>query len=158
MEFFRKVRTNRTRFVRLVSLFLLIAACDSLRTQHLKRQNIRVGEFTISAEIAASPSERERGLMYRTSLGDDEGMLFVFPEATMQAFWMKNTLIPLDVAYFDDQGYLIEVVTMQPDGGARTYPSSEPTLYALEMKAGWFAKRAIRKYTRLTLPQPIRGM
>ncbi|MCE9596626.1 MAG: DUF192 domain-containing protein [Spirochaetia bacterium] len=149
---------NRLRFVRLASLLLLLTACDSLRTQHLKTQNIRVGEFTISAEIAASPSERERGLMYRTSLGDDEGMLFVFPEATMQAFWMKNTLIPLDVAYFDDQGFLIEIVTMQPDGGVRTYPSSEPTLYALEMKAGWFAKRAVRKYTKLILPQPIRGL
>lgn len=158
MNLFRKARTNQMRFVRLASLLLLLTACDSLRTQHLKTQNIRVGDFTISAEIAASPSERERGLMYRTSLGDSEGMLFVFPEATMQAFWMKNTLIPLDVAYFDDQGYLIEVLTMQPDGGVRTYPSSEPTLYALEMKAGWFAKRAIRKYTKLTLPQPIRGM
>jgi len=155
---------NRTKFARFGAIILLIAACDSLRTQHLQTAEILVGDSHIRAEIAATPDERERGLMYRTSLGENEGMLFVFPQTSMQAFWMKNTLIPLDVGFFDDQGFLIEALTMsvdKPDVDPEkrpTYNSSEPALYALEMPAGWFKKKEIRKYARLVLPRPIRGL
>ncbi len=153
-----RLHHNLFRLIRLSSLLILLTACDSLRTQHLQTEIIQVGEYKIRAEIAATPKDRERGLMYRSSLGEDEGMLFVFPRASQQAFWMKNTLIPLDVGFFDEQGFLIEVFTMMPDDGARTYPSSEPALYALEMKAGWFAKRGLRKYTRLVSPRTLQGM
>jgi len=144
---------------RISSLVLLtFFACDSLRTQHLKQEIIKVGGTAVRAEIAANPPDRERGLMYRTSMPENEGMLFIFPEAKFQAFWMKNTLMPLDIGYFDDQGFLIEVVQMKPDDGTARYPSSEPALYALEMNAGWFEKHGIRKYARLELPRPMQGL
>lgn len=151
--------TRRRAFWKAGSLVLLaFVACDSLRTQHLKQEIIKVGGQAVRAEIAATPEERERGLMYRTSLGENEGMLFIFPEARFQAFWMKNTLVPLDIGYFDDQGFLIEVHQMRPDDGTARYPSSEPALYALEMNTGWFEKHGLRKYARLELPRPMKGL
>lgn len=139
-------------------VLLTFFACDSLRTQHLRQEVIKVGGVSIRAEIAATPPDRERGLMYRTSMPENEGMLFVFPEAKFQAFWMKNTLIPLDIGFFDDQGFLIEVLHMKPDDGTARYPSSEPALYALEMNAGWFEKHGLRKYARLELARTIQGL
>lgn len=142
----------------LLFLILWIVSCDSLRTQHLEEIPIKIGGKTILVELAASPSERQRGLMYRRELPEDKGMLFVFPMADRQSFWMKNTYIPLDVGYFDSQGYLIEVLTMEADDGVKTYPSSEPALYALEMNAGWFRKNGFQKFTRMELPRPISGL
>lgn len=152
----RMGRFNSWRGCTLV--LLTFFACDSLRTQHLRQEIIKVGGVSVRAEIAATPADRERGLMYRSSLPQNEGMLFIFPEAKFQAFWMKNTLIPLDIGYFDDQGFLIEVVQMKPDDGTARYPSSEPALYALEMNAGWFEKHGLKKYARLELPRPIQGL
>ena len=145
------------RSVKFLYLILLLAvplslACDTLGGRKLKTAVIKVDGHAVTAEIAKSRDQRERGLMYRSSLGHDDGMLFVFEKAESQAFWMKNTLIPLDLAYFDAQGYLIEVYTMQPDDGKKTYHSSEPALYALEMNSGWFEKKGIKKYAKLELP------
>lgn len=153
-----KPMLKHTQIARFAVILRFFTACDALRTQHLRTEVIELGEYKIRAEIASTPRERERGLMYRTSIGEEEGMLFVFPKASPQAFWMKNTLIPLDVGYFDEQGFLIEYFTMTPDDGVRTYPSSEPALYALEMKAGWYAKRGLRKYTKLVFPRSLEGL
>jgi len=97
--------------------------------------------------IAADNASRQRGLMYRTSLPDDEGMLFVFPQASEQGFWMKNCLMDMDIAYIDDDGKIVDIITMKaPAPGDVLFPryrSSEPVRYALETNPGWFAKRGI---------------
>lgn len=121
---------------------------------------IRVGDHPVRAELALTPEDRARGLMFRGSLGPEEGMLFVYPTARTLSFWMKNTLIPLDVGYFDGDGFLIEVRQMKVEkdhsaGRLRTYLSSEPARYALEMNAGWFAGKKIHKYARLHLPRRL---
>lgn len=132
--------------------------CDRLHTERLKKLQLKVGGNPVMAEIAASPDERQRGLMYRSSLGAEEGMLFVFPAPEVQVFWMKNTLIPLDVGFFDSDLFLITVRTMEPDDGAATHSSNEPALYALEMNKGWFAKKGLRRYAKLELSEPVRGL
>jgi len=98
--------------------------------------------------------------MYRAKLGANEGMLFVFKRAQPLSFWMKNTLIPLDLAYFDENGILLNVLQMDPEPGVpdhklKAYPSSAPALYALEMNKGWFKKRGIRKKARLVLSRKV---
>jgi len=91
------------------------------------------------AEVARTEAERERGLMYRKSLPPDRGMLFIFPAESIEYFWMKNTLIPLDVAFMDSKGTILTIKTMKPLD--ETPVSSEkPCKYALEMNAGYFAK------------------
>lgn len=138
----------------------VLAPCDALRTRRLPVMTIRVGDYPVRAELALTPEDRSRGLMYRGSLGKDEGMLFVYPTPRTLSFWMKNTLIPLDVGYFDGDGFLIEVRRMKvekgtPEGRLPTYLSSEPARYALEMNAGWYAGKKIRKYSRLRLPRDL---
>ena len=132
--------------------------CDTLFGRRLKTLTIRVGGHEVTAEIARTQSERNRGLMFRESIGKEEGMLFVFPQERSLSFWMKNTLIPLDVGFFDSQGYFIEYKSMEPDNGSKTYHSSEPALYALEMRKGWFREKNIKKYAKLELPEPITGL
>ena len=92
-------------------------------------------------EIAATPAERARGLMNRESLAQDSGMLFVFSAESPLNFWMKNTLIPLDILYMDSDGVVVDIQTMIPqpsvsDSELREYPSAAPAQYALEINAG----------------------
>lgn len=130
----------------------------------LPRADIRIGEHDLNVEIAATPETRRRGLMFRTNLGENQGMLFIFPGEERRAFWMKNTLIPLDAAFFDSDGRLVNVQTMQPqpdaedDGDYRTYPSAGPARYVVETRAGWFEERGITRYDRLVLPEEIRDL
>ena len=139
-----------------VAIFPFALSCDTLGGRKLKSVTITVDGHAVTAEIARTAEERQRGLMYRSSLGPEEGMLFVFDQDQNLSFWMKNTYIPLDIGYFDSQGFLIEVFTMKPDDGKRTYLSSEPALYALEMNEGWFEKKGIKKYAKLELPESVR--
>lgn len=122
--------------------------------------SVTVGGASASVEVAATPQTRARGLMYRGKLEADSGMLFVYPSPRRLQYWMKNTLIPLDIGYFDADAFLIEVHRMQPqptakDEDLRVYVSGEPAQYALEMNAGWFEKRALKKYAALKLPRPV---
>ncbi|MBX7058696.1 MAG: DUF192 domain-containing protein [Leptospirales bacterium] len=125
---------------------------------------IQVGARNVEAEIVSTYPARERGLMDRGYLGGDRGMLFIFKEEQPLAFWMKNTLIPLDIGFFGSDGVLLNIVTMQPDPPGtpdedrRTYLSAAPAMYALEVNAGWFAERGVRRGARLTLPPSIRDL
>lgn len=153
----------RIRFAGRACLALMLgcaAGCAPLGTQRLPYEQILVGAVTARVQVAATPQIRERGLMYRTHLDADAGMLFVYPSARRLTFWMKNTLLPLDIGYFDDQGFLIEVHRMIPQPGVsdeklKTYVSSEPALSALEMNAKWFERHNLRRYARLKLPRDI---
>ncbi|MDD4761985.1 MAG: DUF192 domain-containing protein [Candidatus Pacebacteria bacterium] len=108
---------------------------------------------TVSAELARTPSEQQRGLMGRTSLPGDSGMLFVFEESDIRSFWMKNTLIPLDIIFFDDAGRIISLSTMAPcPAGQATCPltlSEGPARYALEMAAGFLEEKSVTRDWRL---------
>jgi uncharacterized membrane protein (UPF0127 family) len=95
----------------------------------------------ITVEVANTERARRYGLMFRNSLGADCGMLFIFPDTAVRTFTMRNTLIPLDIAFIAADGTIKEILTMQP--GTQKYPSSVESDYALEANAGWFAEKAL---------------
>jgi uncharacterized membrane protein (UPF0127 family) len=99
-------------------------------------------------EVAASPEERATGLMHRFSLAPDHGMLFVFERAEPLSFWMKNTYIPLSIAFIDANGRILNIEDMAPQTET-THWSRGLGLYALEMRKGWFAERGIRAGDRV---------
>ncbi|MCT8333291.1 DUF192 domain-containing protein [Leptospira sp. 85282-16] len=114
-----------------------------------------VADRVLKLEIANTPSTRATGLMYRTKLGEDEGMLFVFPRPDYLSFWMKNTLIPLSIGYFSEDMRLLESFDMKPNQTEEVYNARKPAMYALEVNQGWFAKHKIGKDAVLTLERKI---
>jgi len=119
------------------------------RAQALPVTKIKVGAHAVDAEVAATPREREIGLMYRFNLPADHGMLFVFPEPQPLAFWMRNTFIPLSIAFIDAEGRILNVEDMAARDES-TVPSRGAALYALEMRKGWFAERNLGPGARVT--------
>ncbi|MDX1395105.1 MAG: DUF192 domain-containing protein [Gemmatimonadota bacterium] len=103
---------------------------------------IRVAGIEIQVEIADDEAERSKGLMFRESLPENGGMLFVYESARPLGFWMRNTLIPLDIAYIDEQGRIVDIQSMEP-GDETTHWSSSDAMYALEMNVGWFEANEI---------------
>ncbi len=100
---------------------------------------------SIEAEIAKTPEQQRIGLMNRKELDSNRGMLFVFEKEAPLDFWMKDTLIPLDILFFDTHGRLVSTATMEPctDGNCSLYPSGGPARYALEIPAGEMQNRGI---------------
>ncbi len=105
----------------------------------------------IDAQVAATPMQRQIGLMHRTSMPTHEGMLFVFEQPATQCFWMRNTVIPLTAAFVADDGRIVNLADMQPMS-EQSHCSTEPVRFVLEMNQGWFAKRNIRAGYLLTGP------
>lgn len=108
----------------------------------IRTANMTVSGVAITAEIADTPALRERGLMGRDSLPENHGMLFVYADEQIRSFWMRNTPIPLDIAFIDGNGSIVNVATMQPNSDDSTL-SEGAAMYALEMTAGWFEKNEI---------------
>ncbi len=100
------------------------------------------GADTVTAEVADTPEARERGLMHRTDLGENEGMLFVFSDTRIRSFWMRNTYIPLDIAFLDRDLVIVDIRQMEPEDETLV-DSARPAMFALEVHQGWFARRGI---------------
>ena len=100
------------------------------------------GMHRIEAEIAATSDSRQTGMMQRTSMAPQRGMLFVFREVAKHCMWMRNTLLPLSVAFLDENGKIINIEEMQPQSDAN-HCSTKPARYALEMNPGWFKSRGL---------------
>ena len=124
----------------------LAAAQDG--PQRLAQIRLNAGIHNINAELAATPEQREIGLMFRTSMPAGDGMLFVFERPSKQCFWMKNTLIPLSVAFLGDDGSVVNIEDMKPRT-LDSHCSTQPVRFVLEMNEGWFAKRGIRAGSRV---------
>ena len=124
-------------------------ACESQpQPQDLPRITLNAGIHNISAEVAQSPDERATGLMFRQSMPANQGMLFVFEQAEQQCFWMKNTLIPLDVAFMADDGTVINIEHMKPQT-LDNHCSAKPVRMVLEMNDGWFARKGVSAGSKL---------
>lgn len=118
------------------------------------RVKLTLGMFVIDAAVAANDADREQGLMYRTKLAPNEGMLFVFDENAVHCFWMKNTLIPLSIAFMRADGTITDIDEMQAETTNNHCPRNNG-VYALEMSKGWFAAKGIKPgMTIQGLPQP----
>lgn len=107
----------------------------------------------VHIEIADTPAKRQLGLMHRTELGENSGMLFIFETKQTHCFWMKNTLIPLTIGFIDAQGILIQTQDMQPQS-TETHCAKVPVQYALEMNQGWFEHNHLPIQTQILAPQP----
>lgn len=134
----------------------LLAACAVAGLAHaqaepqltLPRVPLTAGFYQIDAQVAATPAQRETGLMHRKQMPQQEGMLFVFEQPATQCFWMKNTLLPLTAAFVADDGTLVNLADMRPQT-LDSHCSSKPVRYVLEMNQGWFAKKGIKAGARL---------
>jgi uncharacterized membrane protein (UPF0127 family) len=110
-------------------------------------------EVQVRVEIADDLPEQTRGLMERTALGEDRGMLFVYQDEEVRSFWMKNTLIPLSIAYIDSDGRIVDLQDMKPlDDDPPHYVSAEPARYALEVNKGFFEEHGVKVGDRADLP------
>ncbi len=109
----------------------------------LPRVKLSAGMHLIDAQVAATIEQRSTGLMFRRDMPQSEGMLFVFEQASVQCFWMKNTLLPLTAAFVANDGTIVNLADMKPRT-TESHCSKEPVRYVLEMNQGWFGKKGIK--------------
>jgi len=130
-------RIERVIFILFLFWISMVNAQDLLQIPlYIKGREIRV-------EVAKTPEERARGLMWRKHLGRDEGMLFIFENEDYHGFWMKDTLIPLSIAFIDKEGRIVKIAEMKPLT-LESHTPPKPVLYALEMNKGWFSTQGIK--------------
>jgi uncharacterized membrane protein (UPF0127 family) len=132
------------------TLLAILCASATLATSSAHAQNqqfgntqLSAGMHLIKAEVAANQMQREQGLMFREKMAPNSGMVFVFDAPSTQCMWMKNTLLPLSVAFIDAEGRIVNVEDMQPQT-LDSHCSKKPVLYALEMNLGWFKQKNIK--------------
>ncbi len=135
------------RFLAILVLWAAASAASAgagLATAHLK-----VGTHPLKVEVAATEAQRSLGLMFRTSLGSDDGMLFVFDDPGYYSMWMKNTLIPLSVAFMDGSGVILNILDMEPQT-LDSHSAAGPARYAIETNKGWFLRHKVKPGDRVT--------
>jgi hypothetical protein len=130
------------------ALFTAAATWAQGQPQDLAATTLHVGMHNIRAQVALTPEQRQIGLMFRQSMPNQEGMLFVFEQPAMQCFWMRNTLIPLSAAFLGEDGTVVNLVDMKPQSDD-SHCSTKPVRYVLEMNQGWFAKHGVKPGTRI---------
>ena len=132
----------------LVALFASATAASQTGPQKLPSIRLNAGIHNIQAEVAQSAEERSIGLMFRETMGTSEGMLFAFEQPAQQCFWMKNTLLPLSIAFIADDGSITNIEDMKPQT-LDSHCSAKPVRFVLEMNDGWFEKRGIKPGAKL---------
>ena len=130
----------------LVGLLLLLSG--SALAQSLPLMELSAGFHRIEAEVAANNAARMQGLMQRKSMAVQHGMLFVFDRDDQHCMWMRNTYLPLSVAFLDEKGRILNIEDMQPQT-EDNHCAAQPARYALEMNIGWFAQRGVKRGDRI---------
>jgi uncharacterized protein len=125
-----------------IALMLFSHAQEKPVNKNLPVVELKIKSHKLKVEVAADANSRTIGLMNRFSLAPDSGMLFVFAQSEPLAFWMKNTFVPLSIAYVDTKGVILNIADMKPQDES-THPSKGPAMFAIEMKQGWFKERGI---------------
>lgn len=130
--------------------FVLFSAGASAQQgpQHLPAVKLIAGQYVINAELAQTPDQRSTGLMFRKTMPSSDGMLFVFEQPGVQCFWMKNTLLPLSVAFLDNDGSIVNIDEMQPET-LDSHCSAKPVRFVLEMNKSWFDSRGVKVGTKI---------
>jgi uncharacterized membrane protein (UPF0127 family) len=116
---------------------------------------VSINGYRLVVELAATPQSRRCGLSNRADLGQNQGMLFIYARSDRRTFWMKDTRIPLSIAFIDGAGNIINIETMSPDQTVNRYHSSKPALYALEVNQGWFKSHGIKAGDRVEMKQVV---
>ena len=134
-------------------LSLVLAWCPLAQAQsgpqpRLRTIDLTAGIHVIKTELAITPEQQQTGMMFRREMGTSEGMLFVNDEPGVRCFWMRNTLVPLTIAFIADDGTIVNLADMDAQS-EQSHCSARPVRYALEMNRGWFAKRGLKAGVRL---------
>ena len=147
------MKISPTRLLTLSALLWALLGSTMLWAQTgpqppLPTVRLTAGIHVIQAEVALSIDERATGLMFRREMAANAGMLFRFEQPAVHCFWMKNTLLPLSIAFLTDDGSIVNIAEMKPQT-TESHCAERPVRYALEMNQGWFAKRGIKPGSRL---------
>lgn len=138
------------KFLLVLALALAAALAHADEPQmNLPRVKLSAGMHMIDAQVASTHDQRMTGLMHRKEMPQHEGMLFVFEQPSQQCFWMKNTLLPLSIAFLADDGTIANIDEMAPQT-LDSHCSARPVRYVLEMNKGWFARKGIKPGARLS--------
>jgi len=129
-------------------LFTGIAGAQTGPQPPLPTTKLTAGMHIITAELATTPQSRTIGMMFREKVAPNHGMLFVFEAKAQQCFWMRNTPLPLSIAFIDDDGTVLQIVDMTPKSDA-LHCSQRPVRFALEMEQGWFARKGTQVGSKL---------
>ena len=137
----------------LALIALLAAGCGNSdpKPQSLPKVGVTVKDVTVAVELARTPEQRQTGMMHRTRLREDEGMLFAFAEADFLRFYMKNTHVPLSIAFIKADGVIDRIAGMRPED-LTTVESRVPCRYALEMPQGWFGRHGVVEGDTVAIP------
>ena len=141
----------KTLFFAAALVAFSFAASALAQTQpqpRLKTVALTAGMHVIKAELAITPEQQQVGMMFRSSMGTNEAMLFVEETPGVRCFWMRNTLIPLSIAFIAEDGTVVNIADMKPRSD-ESHCSARPVRFALEMNVGWFAKRGVKAGIRL---------
>jgi hypothetical protein len=128
----------------LMVLWSFLFGALSASAQELPVMELQAGFYRIEAEVVNTPESRAKGLMQRTRMPPQHGMLFIFTENRQHCMWMKNTLIPLAVAFIDEAGHILNIEEMKPQS-EENHCAARPARFALEMNAGWFSQRGLKR-------------
>lgn len=144
-------------FVMRLALLLMTLLASTQALAQMPRIELSASFHRIDAEVAADQQNRMQGLMNRRSMATNQGMLFVFTHPDRHCMWMRNTLLPLSVAFLDEQGRILNIEDMKPQTESN-HCASAPARFALEMNQGWFASKGIKVGQRIggveKSPQP----
>ncbi len=142
-------------FITLIKPLLLLSALSlpayAQNPTSLPTTDLYIGMHRLKTEVAIRPPDRATGLMWRQSMPENQGMLFIFENHALHCFWMRNTFIPLSIAFLRDDGSIVNIEDMQPQQETSHCPA-EPVRYALEVNQGWFTKRNVAP------PMKVRGL
>ncbi len=150
MTFKRHLLANILFFGALLTNSFVAQAQDAPQ-MNLQRIMLTAGMHRMDVQVAATPDQRQTGLMFRKDMPQHEGMIFVFEQPAQQCFWMKNTLLPLSAAFIADDGTIVNIEDMKPQT-LDAHCSAKPVRYVLEMNKGWFAKKGIKAGAKLKGP------
>lgn len=139
----KKKKSLNRRIERITLVLFLLLLTSVARAQNPLKIPLYIKSKEIWVEVAKTLEERVHGLMGRRYLGKDEGMFFVFEEEDYHSFWMKDTWIPLSIAFINKEGQILSIIDMKPLT-LELHTPPQPILYALEMKKGWFSSNRIK--------------
>ena len=137
------------RAARFLLVVLFASSALAFADARVRTATVRVGSHPLKVEVVATDETRAKGLMHREKLGRDEGMLFIFDEPAYHGMWMKNTLIPLSVAFIDAQGVILNILDMEPQT-LESHMSAGPSIYAIEVNKGWFDAKKVKAGDKVT--------
>lgn len=153
---FQMIWQKKSLFLLFAFLFLQILAGGTGFPKEMKKSllQLTIKGKKLRVEVARTEKEKERGLMFREGMGKDEGMLFVYEGENPLSFWMKNTRLPLSIAFIDKDGKIVDIQDMEPFS-LQSYISAYPAKYALEVNRGWFKRNGIHLGDVVKIPSAI---